>query len=85
MQIGLGCEQVLSSTQATQPSVGLHCRLPGHCAVPLTPQSALPDPRPLPLLPPQAITATSRAAKTPPTIPPPAAAPFVTLVLRRMR
>lgn len=69
MQMGAGCAQFVSSRHSTQPSWGLHCWSPGHCALPLTPQSALPEVRLLPLLPLHAIAATMKAASMPAKIP----------------
>jgi len=82
MQIGLGCAQLVLLTQATHPSEGLHCSVPGHSVLPLKPQSALPAPRPLPLLPLQAIAVTAITASAAPKRPAPLPSPLVPLVLR---
>ena len=82
MQIGLGCAQSELLTQATHPSDGLHCSLPGHALLPLKPQRALPAPRPLPLLPLQAMAVTAITASAAPKRPAPLPLPLVPLVLR---
>jgi hypothetical protein len=67
MQMGLGCAQSELCSHWTQPRVALHFWvLRRHWLVPLTPQSALPGPSPLPLAPLHAINAaTATAAKQP--------------------
>jgi hypothetical protein len=82
MQTGLGWEQLVLLTQATHPSEGLHCCVPGHAVLPLKPQMALPAPTPLSLLPLQAIAVTTRAASAAPRRPAPLPLPLVPLVLR---
>lgn len=82
MQIGFAGAQSVLLTQATHPSDGLHCWVPGHAVLPLKPHSALPAPRPLPLLPLQAMAVTTRAASAAPKGPAPPPLPLVPLVLR---
>ena len=64
--MGVGCEQSELASHSTHPSVGSHFWLPRHWLVPLTPQSALPAGRPLPLAPLHAINAATAAAATNP-------------------
>jgi hypothetical protein len=85
MQIGFGWAQSVLAMHCTQPSVGLHCRLPAHWAVPLTPQRALPVESPLLFAPLQAIAASIKAATRPKATRTPFLLPWPPSVLRPMR